>query len=422
MYDFDSYTLYEIKKRNVYSVRIKVILNAPVQGDALKDAAEKAFLRFPYYARKVVLNPQGAYELIPCEKPITVTPDDHVVRLGTEETNDLLFAVTYEGSSIFFNFAHNFCGGCGAMRWIKATLWQYLTDLGHRIDSTGIMTADTPMTPEEAKEPDIHSLPQDLPVGNLEFPMDSFTLMSDYMAFMKNPDRMMGYTPIIIPKAALMKYSRDNDGSPNSIISTILFRMCTRLFPDQTKFSVRIACNYRADVGCPETYHDMVRQIQIPYPIKMKDWPIEKISTVTRSKMYIQMQPEVSWKEFRKVYAFRRAIDDQPDLEAKADYAVNNSPTTHGIPSTCVISYVGKIEWGGLAPFIKGIYSLTFGHVMLEINATAEDFCISFQTLHQHERYADAFLKILDEEGLPYTVGEFENRKLPEIILPPFTE
>jgi hypothetical protein len=420
MNDFDSYTLYEIKKRNVYSVRIKVILNAPIRGDMLRDAAEKAFRRFPYYARKVIVSDKGAYELVPCEQAITVTPDDHIVRLGTADTNELLFAVTYEGSSIFFNFAHNFCGGCGAMRWITATLWQYLTELGHDIDTTGIFTAETPMIPEESKEPDICSLPQDLPLGNLDFSSDSFTLMSDYMEFMRNPDGIMGFTPIIIPKAELMKYSRDNDGSPNSIISAVLFRMCTRLFPDQTKFSVRISCNYRSDVGCPQTYRDLVRQIYIPYQISMKDWPIEKISTVTRSRMYIQMQPEVSWNYFRKVYAFRSEIDNQQDLDTKTEYAVNNSPTTHGIPSTCVISYVGNIEWGGLAPYIVGVYSLTFGHVMLEINATEENFCISFQTVHQHERYVDAFLRVLDEEGLSYTVGEFENRKLPEIILPPF--
>ena len=58
---------------------------------------------------------------------------------------------------------------------------------------------------------------------------------------------------------------------------------------------------------------------------------------------------------------------------------------------------------------------------MLEINATEKNFCISFQTVHQHERYVNAFRKILDEEGLSYTIGEFENRKLPEIILPPDT-
>lgn len=420
MYDFDSYTLYEIKKRNVYSVRIKVILSAFINGKVLKSSAEKAFRRFPYYARKVVVNSQNAYELEPCEKNITVTTDDHIVHLGTAETNDLLFAITYEGNNIYFSFSHNFCGACGAMRWIKATLWQYLTDLGHVIDHTGIMTADTPMTPEETSAPNVQLLPRDLPVGNLDFPKDSFTLMADYMAFMRDPNGVMGYYPIRITKAELMKYARDNDGSPNSIISSILFRMCTRLFPDETKFSVRIACNYRSDVGCPETYRDMVRQIYVPYRISMKDWPIEKISTVTRSQMYIQMQQEESWEECRKVDAFRREIDAQPDLNSKVSYAVDHSPTTHGTPSTCVISYVGKVEWGALSPFIQGVYTITFGHVMIEINATDEDFCLSFQTVHQHEKYLQAFLRILEEEGLSYTVGAFEERKLPEIMLPPF--
>lgn len=166
----------------------------------------------------------------------------------------------------------------------------------------------------------------------------------------------------------------------------------------------------------------MVRQIWVSYPIRIKDWPIEKISTVTRGKMYIQMQPEYSWEECRKVDAFRRKIDAQPDLKSKVDYAVDNSPTTHGTPSTCVISYVGKIDWGGIAPYIEGIYSLTFGHVMLEINATEENFCVSFQTVHEHEKYVRAFLEVLDEEGVSYRAGEFAERRLPEIVLPPFTE
>ena len=68
MNDFDTYTLYEIKKRNVYSVRINVILGDDVQGDTLRTAAEKAFRRFPYYAKRVVVNAQDAYELQPCEK------------------------------------------------------------------------------------------------------------------------------------------------------------------------------------------------------------------------------------------------------------------------------------------------------------------------------------------------------------------
>ena len=96
-----------------------MILTEPVQGNTLRTAAKKAFRRFPYFARKVAVNKEGAYVFEPCPEPISVTPDDHIVRLGSEETNGLLFAVTYEGSNIYFSFAHNFCGACGMMRWLK---------------------------------------------------------------------------------------------------------------------------------------------------------------------------------------------------------------------------------------------------------------------------------------------------------------
>ena len=43
----------------------------------------------------------------------------------------------------------------------------------------------------------------------------------------------------------------------------------------------------------------------------MKDWPIEKLSTVTRGSMYLQMQPEISRETYRKVAAYREKIDEK---------------------------------------------------------------------------------------------------------------
>ena len=418
MYDFDSYLLYEIKKRNVYSCKIRVIMTEVVNGDVLRSAAKKAFRRFPYYAKKVELNSEGAYILVPCDKPITVTQGDRPIRLGSEETNGLLFAITYEGSSIFFNISHSFCGGCGAMRWLKATLWQYLTDLGHKVDGNGIMTVDDPITAEECALPDPDSLPEDDPLGKFEFANDAFVPMADYMEFRKDPQGEMEYYPIIIPKRELMKYARENDGSPNSIISSVLFKMISRTNPDEEKFMAKIACNYRADVGCPETYRDLVRLMYIPYSRNMKDWPIEKLSTITRSRMYAQMQPEISWAELRNLYAFRRGIDEQPDLERKIDYAVQHSPKTNGYRTSYVISYVGQVDWGGLAPYIKGVFSVTMGHIMLEINVTNDDFCISFQTIRKDDKYVKEFVEVLDEEGVSYQVFPREKRNLPLVDLP----
>ena len=166
----------------------------------------------------------------------------------------------YENNEVYFHFAHNFCGACGAMRWLKATLWQYLTDLGYNVDKTGIMTVDTPMTLEEVAEPDVPSLPHGEAFGNLVPPMDSYIPMAEYIERMKDPNRVDGYFPIRIPKREFMKYVRDNDGSPNSVIASMLFKMYTKALPEEKKFTAGIAYNYRADVGCPQTYRDILRQ------------------------------------------------------------------------------------------------------------------------------------------------------------------
>ena len=99
-------------------------------------------------------------------------------------------------------------------------------------------------------------------------------------------------------------------------------------------------------------------------------------------------------------------------------YVVENSPTTHGTPAVFYISYVGKVEWGGLAPYIKGVFTLAFGHVMIEVNATEEAFCLSFLTMRSDRKYLDGFLQALEEEGIAYQAGALEERKLPAIVLP----
>lgn len=418
MYDFDSYLLYEVYKRDYYSIRIKVILNQEIEPEVLKSAAPKAFARFPYYRKKVAYDEKGGILLLDNDAQIVVTKDDHPIILGTAESNGLFFLVSYEDNVVYFNFCHNFCGACGAMWWVKATLWQYFKDLGYDLDPKGILTPDTPIDPAESALPDTSSLPLDEPLGNQEAPFEPFSPMSDYFDFMKNPNAIDGYYPLFIPKKDLMAFAKGNDGSPNSILSALLFKMCTRVFPEQKGFESRIACNYRAEVGCPNTHSDLVRTFPVYYRAEMKDWPIDKISTVTRTQMYLQMQPEYSFQWHREVEAFRKQIDALEGIEAKSDFALKNSPVVRaGAKSTFCVSYVGKIDWGDLAPFLKGVFTITPGNIMLEVNATEKDFCISFQTVRQDGEYIKEFLKLLDEEGISYEAGEYQNRKRPKTLL-----
>ena len=391
-YDFDSYLLYEVTSSSLYTAKVVVELNIPVHGEVLREAAQKAFRRFPYYSRTVRRDEQGAFVLEPCEKPICVFEEGDQVTLGTEQTNGLLFAITYGPSTVYFNFCHNFCGGCGAMMWIKSTLWQYLTDEGYEVDSEGILTPGSPIPPEETAV--------------------------DYVPYLINPSKGgQAYYPITIDKSALMKYARENDGSPNSILSAAMFRMCSRMFPKAKQYSAGIVCNYRKDVGCPETYRDLVRVIHARYLPTMKDWPIEKLSTVTRGSMYLQMQPEISRETYRKVAAYREKIDEIHGKTLKTAYALKNSPLRNGVKDTFNVSYVGNVDLGGLAAYIEEIYSLTEGHLMLEVNSARDKFCIAFQVLNRDENFIREFVKVLEEEGISYELGEMVESRLPQIEL-----
>ena len=416
-YDFDSYLLYEVTPSSLYTAKVVVELNVPVNGDILREAAQKAFRRFPYYSRTVRLDDHGAYVLEPCDKPICVFEEGEQVVLGTEQTNGLLFAITYSPSTVYFNFCHNFCGGCGAMPWIKSTLWHYLTDEGYAIDSEGILTPDSPIPPEETAVPDPESFPEEEVIGRYTGG-DSYVPIKDYLPYLTNPSKGgQVYYPITIDKSALMRFARENDGSPNSILSAAMFRMSSRVFPKAKQISCGIVCNYRKDVGCPDTYRDLVRVLHARYLPSMKDWPIEKLSTVTRGSMYLQMQPEISRETYRQVVAYRDTIDKIPGKALKTAYALKNSPLRNGVKDTFNVSYVGNVDWGGLSEYVEEVFSLTEGHLMLEVNSARDKICIAFQVLNRDEDFIREFLKVLDEEGISYEIGEMMESRLPQISI-----
>ena len=396
-YDFDSYLLYEVTPSSLYTAKVVVELNVPVNGDILREAAQKAFRRFPYYSRTVRLDDHGAYVLEPCDKPICVFEEGEQVVLGTEQTNGLLFAITYSPSTVYFN--------------------HYLTDEGYAIDSEGILTPDSPIPPEETAVPDPESFPEEEVIGRYTGG-DSYVPIKDYLPYLTNPSKGgQVYYPITIDKSALMRFARENDGSPNSILSAAMFRMCSRVFPKAKQISAGIVCNYRKDVGCPDTYRDLVRVLHARYLPSMKDWPIEKLSTVTRGSMYLQMQPEISRETYRQVVAYRDTIDKIPGKALKTAYALKNSPLRNGVKDTFNVSYVGNVDWGGLSEYVEEVFSLTEGHLMLEVNSARDKICIAFQVLNRDEDFIREFLKVLDEEGISYEIGEMMESRLPQISI-----
>lgn len=54
---------------------------------------------------------------------------------------------------------------------------------------------------------------------------------------------------------------------------------------------------------------------------------------------------------------------------------------------------------------------------MLEVNSARDKFCIAFQVLNRDEDFIREFVKVLEEEGISYELGEMVESRLPQIEL-----
>ena len=418
----DIFLLYEYMKRVSFTVRIKVILDEPADAKLLNQAAQEAIKRFPYFSVCLGLDTHGNYTLSPNDRPLPVLPEeDSRLMLGSEKTNGHLFAITWRDDTVYFNWAHSICGAFGAMRWIKTTLYQYMTKkYGEIAAPADLKRIDTPVAESELYYPDPEQLPRDEPISRYTGTSTKVALM-DTLKYILNPfARDCYYYQIEIPADALLSYNKGIDASPNSIIASIMYKVCTRLFTpkDGPHLAARIPADFRDDIGCPDSYRDFVRYIHVKYDWDLKDEPIEKLNMRTRGALISQNQPELSCEVFRHREQLHDAIDALPDLKSKKAYASRNSPYRTDVRDVYTVSYVGKTDWGGMAAHIRGIYTITDGDLMLEVNALPDKFCISFQRYVKRPDAVNAFCAVLDEEGLPYTVSERLVRWLPEIRLP----
>ena len=123
-------------------------------------------------------------------------------------------------------------------------------------------------------------------------------------------------------------------------------------------------------------------------------------------------------ERFKRLVRIHKGIDEQPNLKAKKKYASKNSTFRSDPRDTYTVSYVGQIDWGGMDEHIKGVYTITDGDLMLELNALKDNFYLAFQLINKDRKPLELFCEVLAQEGIPYRVSERLTRYLPKIKLP----
>ncbi len=421
-HDPDIYLLYEYGDKLPFTVRMTVILDAPVDEALLMEAAQEAIGRFPYFSVKVGLDEGQNYTLEHNDKPVAVLPEkDERLTLGSEAVNGHLAAITWRDNCIWFNYSHTFCGATGGLFWVKTTLYQYMTKKYGAIEAPqDIKLPGTPVTDGELFFPDADKLPDDEPISRYDGG-DTNLALGRMLRYLLNPFvKDNYYYQFEIPVREFMEYAARIDGSPNTILTAMMFKVCSRLFKEKKDSFIagRIAADYRDDIGAEKSYRDFVRFIHVRYEWSMKDESIQKLNMRARGAVIRQNQPELGIERFKKIAANHKGIDAQPDLETKKKFASKNSTFRSDPRDNYTISYVGNTDWGGMDEHITGFYTLTDGDLMLEVNALKDKFCISFQLVNKDRKPVELFCELLDQEGVPYSVSERYVRHMPKVELP----
>ena len=259
-----------------YTFRVELRMADDVDQDALRYAVDCTMQRYPYLAVKTEEN--GAMiDIIHNESPVVICKGKTTPCLCTEAANWHFIAVAFEGNRIFLDVHHGLTDGTGMERVAKTLVYYYVTNrYAVTIDCPDINTLQTPITPDEYKDP--FSNAQDLP----EKPLSVYAAEPAFhLGSVNNITEKKRIYYFKAKESDVMKVAKSNDGTPNAFFSAILYKAISKHHPDAAEpivggvaFSTRKALNIGASNACligiiHIKYDIFISKIHIGLPIQI---------------------------------------------------------------------------------------------------------------------------------------------------------
>ena len=412
----DAYLLHESSRFITFNIRVKVVMKENVAPEILTEAAECAFRRFPYYSKQIKIDENGGIDLVPNPRSVRVHPvTAKRTYLFSEEVNYQPCSIEYEGNCIYFNMYHGMCGGCGTFLWIKTTIYEYIcARYGVRPEPGSTLMVDSPVSEEEYAFPNPSDLPDDAPMGTIKKDEVWFPGLEYLFGFGNLVFGDSVHYEMQIPKKDLMQFVGENDGTPMAAVAAIMAKALYRALPkNKLPFRIESNHNYRAEVGCPKTHHDLLSHVFFLIPPEAKDWPIHKICTLIRGSTLLQLQPEYAYDTLRRFYAYTDLVDGAVGLKNKNKCASKNSHRVPDVHNSVLINYMGREDWGTMTDYVERAHIITDAHLLFEILDVGDSFCITFMQMNKKTKYMDGFCRVLEEEKIPCKILGVFNNHLP---------
>lgn len=384
---------------------VEVGLSGSIRGDILQDAVNATLRRMPYFADALVER-NGDFYYAENPLPFEVAQTEQLRRVGGAQTNWHCLDVTYWNDTAWFSMFHGFCDGLGLNLFIEATLYNYfcLRD-GKKYEAEGVRTPDSPVLPEEEKDP--FAQPYELPEGYaMNFFADKYLHLPEIDV--KPLDFMYG-VPVRVKEDEFMRFVRENKSTPVAILHVLLANTVQSVHPENTQtVGALVPASYRRHLNAENTFKNSSGALRLPYRMEeMSTLPFGE--QAQRARAMLKQANDVNLARFlanslggavRKVGA---AIPNFTGRLPYLDFSRNSNNDTY------MIDYVGGLKAGEYArEIVRTKYMATniernFSTVTLYISATGGCFHFEIVRAFESGAYVDAFLEQLSRHGVAYT-------------------
>ena len=226
---------------------------------------------------------------------------------------------------------------------------------------------------------------------------------------------------ITLDEEEFMRFTSENNGSPATMISLLLNRAVTRLYPDCTdSIRVTLTVNQRPALRAPLAHQSLVGGAFLEHTDGIKSLPLNKQAAAYRKMVFEQTTEQAILTGVASQKGISQLLLSKATDGERTGIAKMLGDTTSRFV-TANVSYVGKADFKEAERYIRDFRLVTSGAgtaLLHEISAVNGKFTIEFVQPFSSNLYVSAFLEELEQNGITYGLQKAEKLELPNVRLP----
>ena len=405
--------LYITTKESPNEIRIRIRMRDLIDPEILRRAVDMTMKRYPYFCVELQKK-EGRYVFAENHRPVVITDSLHGVDLNSEDSNYHMIAFCRKDNWIVLDVFHGMTDGTGAYEVVRTLLYYYCSERYNvKLKEEGIRLVGEEIPEEEWIDPVANRTDLPLPKQN--------ELLNLIASAGLEEDHCRTAYSIAISESEFMRFNLDNDGSPGTMVSLLLSRAISKLFPEaENVIRIALCLNQRKALHAPLAHQSLVGGVMLEYKDKMRDWPLEMQGTAYRGMVFAQAQEENVLMGAASIKGLNGMIlSKESDTERLGIASYINSLASRVVTAT--VSYVGKADYKEAEQYIRDfrLWTSSSGNgLLVEISAVNGRFTLDFLQTFSNPIFVNAFLKELEENGIVYDLQDVNELQLPNIQLP----